>query len=81
MISGLVAYLSADAALAAAALREIERQPQLEIGPREQTRLPLVLETTTSDETQTVTDWLKDLPGVAHVDVAFVHLEETTART
>jgi len=79
MISGLVVYFSRDCKLAEAAKLSIGQQAALELGPQEGRRLPLVLETTTSSESQDLTDWLKDLDGVEHVDVAFVHLEESSA--
>jgi len=76
MISGLVVYLSGDSKLAEEAKQAISQQKTLEWGPLEERRLPLVLETATSSGSQEVTDWLNELPGVEHVDVAFVHLEE-----
>ncbi|QDS98795.1 hypothetical protein [Adhaeretor mobilis] len=76
MISGLVAHLTAEAGLAQATVSAIAEQPNLEVGVQQELRLPLVLETTTSVESQAVTDWLHELPGITHVDVAFVHLDE-----
>jgi hypothetical protein len=76
MISGLVAYLGADEKLAQAAILAMQQQPAIELGQREDRRQPLVLETETASKSQVFTDWMKDLPGVEHVDVAFVHLDE-----
>jgi hypothetical protein len=73
MISGLVATLTTDIELAQQALHTIGQHPALELGPQEGCRLPLVLETTTPDESNHLSDWLVELPGVEHVDVVFVH--------
>lgn len=78
MISGLVVYLTADAELAQATLSAIAEQPNLELGAQEDRRLPVVLETETASESQSLTDWLFEQPGVEHVDVAFVHLDDST---
>jgi nitrate reductase NapAB chaperone NapD len=75
MISGLVVYLTADNDLAEATRYVIAEQPSIEVGVQEELRLPIVLETLTSKESQELTDWLNGLPGVQHVDVVFVHLE------
>jgi hypothetical protein len=79
MISGLVATLTADAALARSALQAIEQHPALEPGPPEGRRLPLVLETASPGESHALGDWLIELPGVEHVDVAFVHWDDGPA--
>jgi hypothetical protein len=76
MISGLVVYLAADEKLTQTAILAMQQQPAIELGQREDRRQPLVLETETATQSQSLTDWLKDLPGVEHVDVAFVHLDE-----
>ena len=76
MISGLVATLTADAALARLALQAIEQHPALEPGPPEGRRLPLVLETASPGESHALGDWLIELPGIEHVDVAFVHWDD-----
>ncbi len=79
MISGLVATLTADATLADSALQAIAQHPALESGSQEGRRLPLVLETATPDESHALGDWLVELPGVEHVDVAFVHWDDDLA--
>lgn len=76
MISGLVAYLGADEGLASAAVLAMDQHSTMELGPRDGRRQPLVLETQTAAESQQLTDWLSELPGVEHVDVVFVHLDE-----
>lgn len=74
MISSLIVHLDLDPRRAAAALRAIQQEAAIEVGPRHAARLPIVLETETPSESQTITDWLIGLPGVTHVDVTFVHL-------
>lgn len=82
MISGLVIHLSTtEDKLAKEALQAIAQHPDFELGPRTNSLQPAVLETETSDESQQVTDWLRDLPGVAHVDVTFVHLDEAAVQS
>ncbi len=76
MISGLVVTLSSEAELSESAIRSIQQQPALEVGPQDQRRLPLVLETNSHTESQEITDWLTSLPGIEFVDVAFVHLDD-----
>ncbi len=76
MISGLVIQLSADDVLVADAIQAIKDQPVLELGLRTGRRQPLVLETRGSGESHDITDWLAELPGVEHVDVVFVHLDD-----
>ena len=76
MISGLVATLNTDAELAQSALQAIGLRPTLELGLQVGCRLPLVLETATPAESHDLTDWLGELPGIEHVDVAYVHWDE-----
>jgi hypothetical protein len=79
MISGLVANLTADATLAHSALQAIKQHPALELGPQDGRRLPLVLETATPGESHELSEWLCELPGVEHIDVAFVHWDDDLA--
>lgn len=75
MISGLIVHLDLDEGLARQALAAICAEPDIEPGVRQATRLPVVLECATSGESHDKTDWLHGLPGVTHVDVAFVDVE------
>ncbi len=77
MISALVIHLDLDERLARDATSLIEATSAIEVGSRHANRLPVVLETATPAESQKLTDWLIDLPGVTHVDVTYVHLEES----
>jgi len=79
MISGLVAYLTENQELTSETVLAIAQHPNLELGTQQELRLPLVLETATSAESQAVTDWLNELPGITHVDVAYVHLDEDSS--
>jgi len=79
MISGLVVTLTADATLAQSALQAIAQHPALEPGPQDDRRLPLVLETATPGESHILSEWLSELPGVEHIDVAFVHWDDDLA--
>ncbi|HUG69174.1 MAG TPA: hypothetical protein VMM76_15595 [Pirellulaceae bacterium] len=78
MISSLLVHLDLDQRRADEAIRAIEQEAAIEIGPRHAARLPIVLETETPSESQAITDWLIGLPGVTHVDVTFVHLAPTS---
>ena len=81
MISGLVVYLNADAELADAALIKMRQQASLELGEPSGQRLPMVLETATAADSHSVADWLIGLPGVDHLDVVFVDLDEQPTPT
>lgn len=76
MISGLVVRLSTDSQMADGAIRQICGETSIQIGVRRETNLPIVLETKTPGESRDVTNWLADLPGVAHVDVTFTCFED-----
>lgn len=76
MISGLVVHLTGDKALRDAAIHAMQRRSGLELGEQSGRRLPVVLESDGKKVAEDTTEWLKELPGVAHVDVTFVHLEE-----
>ena len=74
-ISGLSIVLSPDAQCAEQACEAIGREPRIEVGERQGARLAIVSETQSTDEDKQLWNWLWDLPGVAHVDVAFIHFE------
>lgn len=73
-ISGLVVTLSEHDA-AAAALLSLASDPRLTLGERFGRRVALVAETRSAHEDRLLFDDLRGLPGVANVDVAFVHLD------
>ena len=76
MISGLVIHLSHDEALSEGATSEIQKRGGVEMGDQVGQRLPLVVESTETTTASETAEWLKNLTGVVHVDVTFVHLEE-----
>lgn len=78
MISGLVVHLDLDETLAGEAIAAINAQPAFEAGVQQAARLPIVLECASAGESHELTDWLIGLPGVTHVDVAFVDFESFT---
>lgn len=75
MISGLVAYLSGDPKQKDDVLAAVVKVPALEAGQLFEHRLPVVIEAEDVQQSHDLTEWLRNLPGVDHVDVAFVHLE------
>jgi nitrate reductase NapAB chaperone NapD len=76
MIGGLVVYLAQDDSLAQQATSAMREQPGLDLGEQTGRRLPAVVESMESQTVEETTDWIRNLPGVVHVDVVFVHLEE-----
>ena len=75
MISGLVIHLSSDKTLRSQALAEMQRRSGVELGDRMDMRLPVVVESTADCSAKETAEWVKNLPGVVHADVTFVHLE------
>lgn len=80
MISGIVAYLKFDEPLVEESLSQIDQHPAFELGERSGHRVPLVLETNGPGESRDALDWINDLPGIEHVDVAYVHLEDNESQ-
>jgi len=76
MISGLVVRLTTDIPLADAAVQLISAKEAIELGPRQTTDLPIVLETETPAESRDLTEWLTTIPGVTHVDVTFTCFDD-----
>jgi len=75
-ISSLAISLSRDAALADDAARSMEQHPRIEVGRRVGSRLPVVVDTPDREEDKAVWAWINQLPGVAFVDVVFVHFDD-----
>lgn len=76
MISGIVIHLSADETQNGTAVRMMSARSGVELGKRVDRRLPMVVESTATASVDETTEWLRNLTGVLHVDVTFVHLEE-----
>ena len=74
-VSGLVVTFSDDKLIGDQAFVAIENNSQISIGPREEKRMAIVLDTDSSLEDRILWDWLNALPGVLFVDVVFVGFE------
>lgn len=74
-ISGLVVTLADDKAAADAAVKLLGADKRLTIGERFGRRLALVADTPTVNADRVLWDELRETPGVAYVDVTFVHLD------
>jgi nitrate reductase NapAB chaperone NapD len=74
--SGLVVTLEPDSPETVAALAAIRAAPGLTVGERDTCRLPVALETDGHEASERCCDWLRALPGVAGVEVVFVHWDE-----
>ncbi len=77
-ISGLVLTLSADAA-ADVALSTLAADPRFTLGDRIGRRIPVVAETRGPHADHDLWDELGSTPGITHVDVTFVHLDNEPA--
>lgn len=53
----------------------MQRRSGVELGDRMDMRLPVVVESTADCSAKETAEWVKNLPGVVHADVTFVHLE------
>jgi hypothetical protein len=81
VISGLVIHLNGDAAAVAKGIEAVAGHPAFELGHRIGNVLPAVLDASGPVETHELTEWALGLPGVVHIDVAFVNFEEFDACT
>ena len=62
-----------------AVIEQIQRHPNFQAGQRQSQRLPVVLDTPDKETDKRCWGWLNNLPGVHHVDVAFIHFEDEDA--
>jgi len=76
MISGLVIHLGSDESLVDTAVTAMRDYSAIELGDCVGSRLPAVVEAKDGGTAEELTDWLRRLSGVTHVDVAYVHLED-----
>lgn len=60
-------------------IEQIHLHPHLQVGPRQGQRLPVVLDTPDRETDKRCWLWLNGLPGVHHVDIAFIHFEDEDA--
>ena len=77
--SGLVVTLHPDPELAAEAVRDALLLGPFTLGEQFGYRLAMAVEADTPAEAESWHRWLAALPGVAAVDVAFVHVGEEVA--
>ena len=75
-ISGLVITLSEKARERSVALAALAEDRRIEIGEATESRLPIVVDTPSSEEDRHVWEWLHNLPGVVFVDVACIHFDD-----
>jgi hypothetical protein len=82
-VSGLVVTLTpipaAEDAAYAAVVARIAEHEHVTAGARQGTRLPVVLDTPDQETDKACWRRLNELPGVHHVDVAFIHFEDADA--
>ncbi len=60
-------------------IAQINQHPNLQAGPQQGQRLPVVVDTPDRGADKQCWQWLNDLQGVHHVDVAFIHFEDEDA--
>ena len=77
-VSSLVVTLSTFSGNHAEVITALRSIPALTLGESNGLRIPLVVEADAQDS-RYWHDWIANLPGVAHVEVAFVSFEETLA--
>jgi len=80
MISSLVIHIANDPEIAKRVIGQINENKRLQHGPPIGNRLPLVLDANSTSQAQSDIEWLRNLPGVEHVDVAFVQVEDCDSR-
>ncbi len=60
-------------------IEQINQHPHLQTGPQQGNRLPVVVDTPDREADKLCWQWLNELQGVHHVDVAFIHFEDEDA--
>lgn len=63
----------------AAVIEQVQQHPRFQVGELQDNRLPVVIDTPDKQADKDCWAWLNNLPGVHHVDVAFIHFEEADA--
>ena len=77
-VSGLLVTLVGDPSIQNRTLSSLARHDNLEIGRAVANRVPVVVDTESSDDDQEVWHWLTGHEGVIHVDVVCVHDFDST---
>lgn len=58
------------------ALEQLQRRPEITIGPSAGSRVPVVLTTDTRAEDKALWDWIQSLPGLHHVELVFADFSD-----
>jgi hypothetical protein len=74
-ISGLVVTLADEDVTAESAVTTLRADARLTLGERFGRRLAIVADTSSVHDDRVLWDELREMPGVVHVDVTFVHLD------
>ncbi len=75
-ISGLVVTLCSDDSRCHETLAALQSHEGIQLGPRQDDRLAIVLETPDSQSDRQVWEWLQSLPGVVQIEIAVIHFDE-----
>lgn len=78
-VSGLVITFSSHAVDHQESVKLLSNEPTIEIGETNGPKMAIVLDTETRDRDREIFQWIRDLPGVAMVDVAFVGFEQSAS--
>ncbi len=76
-ISSLVVTLPNDTSAADRVVQAVDMLPVFTVGERAGRRLPLVIEAADGGTARYWYEWVESLPGVEHVELAFVSFGET----
>ncbi len=79
-VAGLVVTLSCAGAQRAALLEKLEGFPGVTVGPRNAAQLAMVLETGTIHAQRAAWEELSALPGVADIQLAYAHVDDSYQR-
>jgi hypothetical protein len=77
-VSGLVLTLSSDAERTSAAISELRSHPSIVIGDLAGPKLPIVVDTPTSEDDRAVWEWLHSLPGIRFVELVCADVSADT---
>lgn len=75
-ISGLVISMVNQPQSQRDTIQSIASDSRIEIGVVESGRVAIVSETESSQEDKALWQWLQELPGVVHIDLAFASVED-----
>jgi nitrate reductase NapAB chaperone NapD len=78
-VSGLSIHLHPDEAVSARAESALRAERCLELGTRAAGRVAAVLDTPDAESDRAAWERIRDIPGVEHVDVVFIHFDEPHA--